>query len=68
MTKYDKSKTTVDITKGNPVSRKCGKCGKDLKDGDEHVCKRCLLLAAAGKQRVDTKIHQDKSEEDSSKE
>ena len=46
MTAYDESKTTVDITKGNPVFRKCGKCGENLTGRDRHLCVRCM--AAAG--------------------
>ena len=48
MVEYDESKTTVDITKGNPVSRKCSKCGKDLKDGDRHLCARCVAASGMG--------------------
>ena len=48
MTEYDESKTTVDITDGNAVSRTCGKCNTDLKDGDRHLCARCLAASGMG--------------------
>ena len=49
MTEYDESKTKVEITKGSPVSRTCRKCGKNLVDGDTHVCVICRTAAAAGR-------------------